>query len=98
MAPSTRRQQEIDQIRHRILDALRDTMDSEKATIQHVREVNRRGWTIEIRYHGQTYMGDDNYSLVEGIVLDDAELDQAIAWARAEWDAEIERYAGGQAR
>ena len=43
---------------------------------------NANGWAFEVRYPGQTYLGDDS-TRVEGLVLSHTDLATAVAQATA---------------
>lgn len=63
-----------------IADAIRTLGYDQSEARQH----NVRGWTIDVRYKGQEYVGPNNYTRTSDLHLSDEELDVAFRLAATE--------------
>lgn len=76
----TSREQHIEQVSAIIAEWDRNAAyDPEWDDQAEALRANAEGWTFDVRYDYQTYIGDDNFTRVEGLQLSGADLAAAIS-------------------
>lgn len=78
MTRRTHNEQAIEQVAGIICECGYDAADAER--------VNFEGWTFEVRWDDGGYISSDDYTLVEGWSLNNADLRRAFRTAQEWWD------------